>query len=157
MNIFFSRPSDLITALTYLLVDNFLCPLIAPGSVKLPIFYQQTFLNYNPPSSFDNYFKSFIKKKQFSIYYRKDYYNVSQGCIQVKRSLKGLVGLYNDFSPLSNSSFSNIAIAILDFTLLLPIQLSLFQLLRQRRGKVILLLFLALKGDSDMCFLTLRL
>ena len=35
----------------------------------------------------------------------------------------------------------NIAIAILDFSLLLPIKLSLFQLLRQ--------LLLALKGDSE--------
>ena len=41
--------------------------------------------------------------------------------------------------PLSN-------IAILDFSLLLPIKLSLFQLL----------LLLALEGDSDMCTFTLR-
>ena len=40
---------------------------------------------------------------------------------------------------------SNIAIAILDFSLLLPIRLSLFQLLRQQQLSPLL----ALKGNSE--------
>ena len=68
--------------------------------------------------------------------------------------LKGLIGLYNDSSALSNSSLSNIAIAILDFFILLPLWLSLLKAIANRKGKI--MLFLALKGDSDMCTFTLR-
>ena len=48
--------------------------------------------------------------------------------------LKGLIGLYNVAILVDYQihHLSNIAIVILDFFLLLPIELSLFQLLRQQ-------------------------
>jgi hypothetical protein len=56
--------------------------------------------------------------------------------------LKGLIGFLVHYQILH---LSNIAIAILDFSLLLSLNLSLFQLLRQQW----LSFLLALKGNSE--------
>ena len=59
--------------------------------------------------------------------------NTYKGLIkQLFISLKELIGFLSFLVHYQIVNFINIAIAILDFSLLLPVKLSLFQLLRQQ-------------------------